>query len=252
MKLSTSYSRMAFICLCAALVACVSATDVRAITNYSQDFEGLDPNDLSVGPLGGDGWLVGANVFDPNGAFLYNYFAFPAPNGSGGFSNLSTAGTGAPVGNVGLVVFSDYNNGDHGVGNLIEANVFQEQTIVPSNVGKTADFSFIAAPGDLGGATTALAFIKTIDPNNGNLTNFVTQDTTSLPAGNSSYTLSLPIDPGLVGQIFQFGFLNVASNFDPSGVNYDNVNLAIPEPATFSLAILGACTMLRRKRRNTR
>ena len=249
MKSFSNLSRMAFVCLCAALVACVSATDVSAITNYSQDFEGLDPNDFSVGPLGGDGWLVGANVFDPNGAFLYNYFAFPAPNGSGGFSNLSTAGTGAPVGNVGLVVFSDYNNGDHGVGNLIEANVFQEQTIVPSDVGKTADFSFIAAPGDLGGATTALAFIKTIDPNNGNLTNFVTQDTTSLPAGNSSFTLSLPIDGSLVGQLFQFGFLNVATNFDPSGVNYDNVNLAIPEPGTICLAGLALTAFVGMRRR---
>ena len=64
-----------------AVVACLVAapTSWAALTTYSQDFEGLNQADPSA--LGNDGWLVGANVFDSGGGFLYNYFSFPAPNG---------------------------------------------------------------------------------------------------------------------------------------------------------------------------
>ena len=66
-----------------------------------------------------------------------------------------------------LSVFSDYENADeHLAGNLIEANVFQEQTIGPDDVDKTWVFEFQAKKPAFGGVTpptTALAFIKTID-----------------------------------------------------------------------------------------
>ena len=246
MKLFSVFTRIAFVCLCAALVLGVAATDALAISSYSQDFESLDPNSATV--LGDDGWLVGANVFDPNGTtFLYNYFAFPAPNGTGAFSNLTANGT-APVGAQGLVVFSDYNNGDHGVGNQIEAIVFREEAIVPSDVGKTATFTFVTTPGDLAAPTTATAFIKTIDPGAGfATTNFVPVDMTSAPSG--TYTLTLPIDGSLVGQLFQVGFQSTAANFTPSGRNYDNINVSIPEPGTISLAGLGLCAIAGFRRR---
>lgn len=243
---------MKFLCCLLAVVAMLltSGSAEAQLSPYSQDFETLDPNSPSA--LGDDGWLVFANVFGPGGApFLYNYGPFAAPNGSGGFSNVTTSISGAPVGDGGIVTFSDYNNGDHGVGNLIETNVFQEQIVGAGDVGKTATFSFVAAPGDLGGSSTALAFIKTLDPGAGfALTNFLTFDTTSLPVGNTSGSLSLPIDGSLPGQIFQFGFLTEATSFEPSGVNYDNINFVIPEPGTISLSAIGACALLCRKRRN--
>jgi hypothetical protein len=69
-----------------------------------------------------------------------------------------------------------------------------------------------------------VAFIKTLDPSNGYaLTNFLTVDTSALPATWGTYSLSLPITAGLVGQILQIGFSNTATSYISSGVFYDNI-----------------------------
>lgn len=72
--------------------------------------------------------------------------------------------------------------------------------------------------------STAVAFIKTLDPNaNFNLTNLVEQDTTDLPDTWERYSIELEVDAGLEGQILQIGFAATATNFEPSGVFYDNL-----------------------------
>jgi hypothetical protein len=73
--------------------------------------------------------------------------------------------------------------------------------------------------------STALAYIQTLDPAAGfNRTNFVTEDTTNLPEDWARYSISVDLtDPLLEGQLLQFGFSATASNFEPSGVFYDNV-----------------------------
>ena len=194
------------------------------LADYSQDFESLDPTGPTV--LGDDGWLVGANVFDSSGGFLYNYFAFPAPNGNGAFTNVAVGEGGIDQGDQQIVVFNDYNNTDHSdTTNVIEANVFHEQIIGAADVGSTWTFSFDAALGDIAGSSTALAFIKTLDPNNGfNTSNFLTVDMTSIPSAWNSYSIDILITAGLSGQILQFGFLNTASSFEASGIFYDNVS----------------------------
>jgi len=217
------------------------------LTAYSQDFEGLDATSASA--LGDDNWVVFANVFNPAGdTFLYGYGVFPAPNGSGAFSNVAVGEGGPAQGAQQLVTFSDYNNPDHGVGNIIETNVFQEQTVGASNVGETWTFSFDSKLGDIGGSSTAGAFIKTLDPNAGfALTNFISQDTTNTPATWTGYSLDITIDASLVGQIFQIGFITTASNFESSGVFYDNVNF-VPAPSAAALLALGGLVGARRRR----
>lgn len=230
----------------AALAAFASFPAHADLAAYSQDFEGL--NMASPTALGDDGWLVGANVFDPGGNFLYNYFAFPAPNGGPAFSAITTGQGGPDQGAQQLVVYNDYNNADHNVGNLIEAVFFREWTIGAADVGSTWTFTFDAKRGDIQPPTTARAFIKTLDPDNGFAqTNFVVQDTTSLPIEWGTYSLQLNIDASLVGQIFQIGFDSTTSNFTPSGNVYDNINF-VPTPGSLALLAIGGLAGVRRRR----
>lgn len=197
-----------------------------ALAPYSQDFEGLALP--SPGGLLGDGWLVYGNVFSPGGTYLYGYGPFPAPNDGAAFCAIAADEGGAEQGAHQLSVYSDYNNGDHAAGNLIEANVFQEQTILPADVGNVWIFEFQAKLGNLVAPSTAAAFIKTLDPGAGYaMTNFITADMTAIPTTWSGYSLSITIDSSLAGQILQFGFMNTATYYQSSGVFYDNVNFRL-------------------------
>ena len=202
---------------------------------YNQDFEGLDQAD--TGALATDGWLVFGNVFNPDGSYVYGYGPYPAPNDGAAFSRIAADEGDAGQGAQHLVVFSDYNNGDHGIGRLIEANVFREQRVGIADVGTTWRFEFDARRGNIEGGTTALAFFKTLDPAAGYaLTNFITIDMTAVPATWNRYSLSIFIDPGLVGQILQFGFLNTATNYEGSGIRYDNIGFGF-EPLSVSFDV---------------
>jgi len=206
---------------------CLAPTFVLAdLAPYSQDFEGLipAPQDLPATSLGDDGWLIFANVFDSSWNYLYGYGTFPAPNNGQAFSAV-VAGEGSDEqGAQQLSVFSDYNNGGHGLGQFIEANVFRERVISAADVGGTWRFEFDAKRGNIGGSTTARAFFKTLNPATGySLTNYLWIDMTNVPTSWESYQLSIFIDPSLVGQILQFGFLSTATNYEGSGVFYDNV-----------------------------
>ena len=193
-----------------------------ALTFFEQDFEGMDAGSPSA--LSANGWLIFANVFNPGGGYLYGYGVFPAPNGTGAFCAVAVGEGGGAQGAQQLSVYSDYNNVDHAVGNLIESITFQEQTIVAADVGQTWYFDFDAKLGNLGGATTALAFIKTLNPAAGYATtNFITEDMTSTSTSWTGYQLSITIDASLVGQLLQIGFANTASNYEGSGVFYDNI-----------------------------
>jgi hypothetical protein len=193
-----------------------------ALVPYSQDFEGL--NQASVTALGDDGWLVFANVFGPDWGYWYGYGVFPAPNDGGGFCQIALAEGGAAQGAQQLVVFSDYNNVDHANNAYIESNVFQEQAIEAGDVGVTWIFDFQAKMGNLELDSTALAFIKTLDPNNGYATtNFITLDMTAIDTTWNDYSISIAIDGSLEGQLLQIGFSNTATLYQGSGVFYDNI-----------------------------
>ncbi len=192
---------------------------------YSQDLEGLDQADPSA--LANDGWMVFANVFGPDWSYWYGYGPYPAPNGGPGFCGIDLGQGDPEQGDQQLIVYNDYNNANHGDGSnaIIEANVFQEQIIGAADVGKTWRFEFDAKLGNLEGASMAAAFFKTLDPNAGYaLTNLITVDMTTIPDTWDSYSTSIFIDASLEGQILQFGFMNWASNYEGSGIFYDNIN----------------------------
>ena len=187
-----------------------------ALSPYSQDFDGLTLSDPAA--LSSVGFKVFANVFGPDWGYWYGYGTFPAPNGSGGFCNVAVDGGQQ------IVVFSDYNNGNHADGAHINSLVFQEQTIGAGDVGEIWTFNFAGKRGDLAGASTAGAFIKTLNPAAGwSQTNYLTVDMTGAPTSWSAYSITIMIDASLVGQILQFGFESWATFYQPSGVLYDNV-----------------------------
>ena len=210
--------------LAAAFLLVAPLASHAALTSYTQDFEALVQAD--PGALGADGWKVFGNVFSPDHTvYYYGYGPFPAPNNTGAFSGIDfNSDPGHAAQN--LVVISDYNNGGaHAAGHQVEANVFQEQVVGAADVGNTWTFKFDAKLGNLASPTTALAFIKTLNPATGySMTNFITVDMTAIPSTWNTYFCSILIDASLDGQILQFGFANTCSNYTPSGVFYDNVS----------------------------
>jgi len=194
----------------------------------NKDFETLNPVD--TGALAGDGWLVFGNVFDPGFNYMYGYGPYPAPNAGGAFCNVATGQGGPAQGAQQMVVFSDYASLEHGNGNLVEANVFLEQMVGAADVGQTWVFRFDAKKGDILSPTTALAFIKTLQPPSYVMTNFITLDTSNLPITWGTFMLSIDIVPALEGQVLQIGFANTTTGYIPSGVLYDNINFAPQTP----------------------
>lgn len=231
----------------AALLVFSPALTWAALTPYSQNFEGLSNVDTDA--LANDGWLVFGNVFNTDSSYDYGYGAFPAPNDIGAFSGVDVGQGGPTQGAQQLVVYSDYKNlGAHGSGQLVESNVYQEQMIDAGDFGSTLHFEFDAKLGNLELASTASAFIKTVDPDDGyTLTNVVTIDMTTIPTTWDRYSLSFSIDSDLRGQLLQFGFLNTAANFEGSAVFYDNLDFrieraeqAVPAVGPIGLLLLGS------------
>lgn len=215
--------RLPAIAVLAAAFLCLAPSASRAdLVPYSQDFEGLVQSDPNA--LANDGWWVYGNVYDADSTWIRGYGSYPAPNHALAFCAIAVGEGGVEQGDQQLSVFSDYENTDHALGYLIESNVFHEQPIGAADVGNTWIFEFQAKLGNLEGTSSALAFIKTIDPNSGyDMTNFVTVDMTSIPTTWGGYSVSLPIISELVGQLLQFGFANTTTAYQGSGVFYDNV-----------------------------
>ena len=233
--------RIRIVTILATVILCLTPTSAWAdLAPYDQDFEGLVQADPAA--LANDGWLVFGNVFNADWSYAYGYGVFVAPNGGPGFSAVAAGQGDAQQGAQQLVIYSDYNNADHANGRFIEANVFQEQIVGAADVGSTWLFEVDAKRGDIAGLTTARAFFKTIDPNAGfALTNFITNDMTGIPYAWDRYSLSIYIDQSLVGQILQFGFLSLATGYEPSGILYDNVDFRL-QPLQASLDIKpGSC-----------
>jgi hypothetical protein len=215
-------NRATAILVAAVLICLIPAASHATLAPYSQDFEGLDATSPTA--LSGDGWLVYGNVFTPDWIYIGGYGAFPAPNHSLAFCQIVTDQGGPEQGLQQLVVFSDYENLDHAAGNWIESNVYQEQTIAQEDTGTVWAFAFNAKRGNIEGASTAFAFIKTLDPDNGYATtNLITVETTAIDTLWGGYGMSIAIADTLAGQLLQFGFYNVATNYEGSGIFYDNL-----------------------------
>jgi exo-beta-1,3-glucanase (GH17 family) len=218
---------------CGAGETCVNnaCEGAALVCEYEQDFEGLGLPADDAAALTNDGWRIFANVFQPDGTtYIRGYGGGGAPNGGDGYSAV-VAGEGGPdQGEQQLSIYGDYiNQPDQTAGNVIESNVYQERTIEAGDVGNTYTFTADFKRGNIEGASTALAFIKTLNPAAGfETTNFITEDTTNADTNWNTLSIEITIDAGLVGQLLQYGFQNTSSNNQGSGIFYDNVSFCAP------------------------
>ena len=246
-------------------VSLLGSTASAQLSNFFEDFESLDRTDAAA--LSNAGWL-GAAAGIPDGGGFQFFAGFAAGNDIANpvnsvISDVPSGGA-PPVGNQGLVVFTDFNSSIHtdqpnsGFEDLV-ISIFQERTLVAADIGSTVEFSWIADGNAVppSADTLAEAFILTLDPNNGfAATNALAVDTTltadgALAAG--SITLDLT-DPALDGQIFQFGFRTTSSSGNGAAVDYDNVALtvnSVPEPSSLMALAMGSVAMIARRRRKS-
>ncbi|MEM9914417.1 MAG: PEP-CTERM sorting domain-containing protein [Planctomycetota bacterium] len=244
------------------LSAVVAPAGFGQITNYSQDFEGLNAADPAA--LANDGWNFFATGFNPDNSVSFTFGPIGAANNSGApntslISTLSSGGE-PPAGQQGLLFLSDYFSPLHSDPNDLrdlELAIFQEQIITAADIGSTVTFSWLtdgnAAPPT--GDAVAEAFLITLDPNAGfSRTNDLSFETTAIADGALSVnSLSLDLtDAALEGQILQFGFRNRSSDGEGSAVDYDNINFVVPEPASLALVGLGGLMMVSRRRQANR
>jgi hypothetical protein len=277
--------------VCACIFSLISISSHAALVSYAQDFEAVNAADAGALGYFGENFKIFADVWGADGGyatvdsdiFLYNYGPFSAPNGGPGFSAVASGEGGVAQGTQYLTVYSDYNNSDQAAGGscgssgcTINTSVFQEQTIDATDIGSTWTLTFDAKSplsggifdaaldngGNIDNPTSAYAFIRTLDPYAGYATtNHIRIDMTDISNTEwGSFSISLNIDSTLDGQIVWFGFNNVTTDYDSSGLYYDNIcfdntggcptALATPIPAAawlFGSGLLGLIGMARRK-----
>jgi hypothetical protein len=280
----------------AAAIAYAPASNA-AVASYAQDFEAVNAADAAaLGPFG-ENFKVFADVWGKAGAsnatvgtdiFLYSYGPFAAPNGGAAFSAVAGGEGGVNQGTQYLNVYSDYNNADQAIGGgscgatqscTINTSVFQESTIAATDIGSIFTLTFDAKSAFAGGIfdaaldnggnfntpTSASAFIKTLNP----LAGFATTNDIRIDMTNVSNTvwgqfvLSIDLsDAALAGQIIQFGFNAVTTQYDNTGVYYDNICFdnaggcpgtpnPVPVPAAvwlFGSGLLGLVGVARRRK----
>jgi hypothetical protein len=231
----------------------VAQTSWANLVEYTQDFESLNAADGAS--LTNDGWLVFGNVFDGSGNYKFGYGPFGAPNGGSGFSAIDSGQGGAAQGSQQLSIYNDYNccalggnpTDDEGHGNGTD---IVEQTIGTGDIGSLWTFAFDAKEGNIAGSSTAAAFIKVLDSTTFETLAFLTFDTTNIGTSWSGGSIDINIDAAWDGDLLQFGFLSTASNFEGSGVFYDNVSLTlvpIPAAAWLFASGLGLLGWVRRR-----
>ncbi len=240
-----------------------------ALTAYTQNFEGMTPNqgfsdpDIPfVNDLEADGWQIYGIVYDANpypspGAanITGQYGPFPAANGDpGSIQGVATGQGGPSQGDVVLSKYSDYNNRDGQAAGYVSASTYQEQTVGAGDVGNIWRFGYDAKMGNLENDSSAFAYMLTQDFTNKEEV-FLSNDSTNLPIEWLRYDIDLLITAAMVGDNLSFGFGATATGDNGSGVFYDNLSFAelapVPVPAAvwlFGSGLIGLVGVARRRK----
>jgi hypothetical protein len=205
-----------------------------ALASYSQNFESL--NAISSTALRDAGFVVYSNTYTDQGLTNLVNSTGPNPgrNDYRAYAQLASGEGDLAQGNQQLFVFSNYLSPDQST-HYIDALTPQQQTIGADDLGSTWSFSFDAKQGDIGGTSSAFAWIRAID--SGNILGETSLDTTSLGINWGSYSVSLLIDPSWNGKTLEFGVKSAATGYATSGVYYDNFSLSGPPSVPVPAAI---------------
>jgi len=292
-----SQPKTALTVLTLAMAVAYAPASSAAVTAYAQDFDALDASSATaLGPFG-EGFTIFADVWGKAGGdatvgsdiFLYSYGPFAAPNGGPGFSAIAGGEGGVNQGTQYLNIYSDYNNPDQTGGGAcgpdgctLNTSVIFENTIDAADVnGDIWTLTFDAKSpfangifdgtaangngGDINNPQSASAFIKTLNPAAGYATtNDIRVDMTTVSNTDwGQYSISIDLsDPLLAGQLIQFGFNAVSTEYGDSGVFYDNICFdntggcpgspnPVPVPAAvwlFGSGLLGLVGVARRRK----
>ena len=189
--------------------AALAFGNAQAAINFQTDFE--SPTALTE-----DNWAAFINVFSPDCSSQY-WYGYPyAVTNSGPQVAALAPGATSQVANI----YSDYDNANQGDG-CVEANVYQQFEITESDVGDY-DFSYdVELPPDPANVGTAVnGFIKVFNSDFS-----ATLDSVVQSSSPGSKTLTITITPDMVGGFVQFGFNNYSTDYDPTGMYYDNVSI---------------------------
>mgnify|MGYP003675214973 CR=1 FL=1 len=239
-----------------------------ALTTYTQNFEGMtpnqgfsDPDNGFVNDLEADGWqiygiLYATNPYNnPGAAILGQYGAFPAANGGdGSIQGVATNQGGPSQGDVVLSKYSDYNNQDGQSTGYVSASTYQEQQIGAEDVGSVWRLSYDAKKGNIEADSSAFAYILSQDFEDSG-ESFVSNDTTNLSEEWLRYFVDIAITADMAGDNLTFGFGATSTKNNGSGVFYDNLEFSqvspVPLPAAawlFGSALIGLAGLASRRK----
>ena len=268
---SNNHFKFSMTALALTATVAFAPTSSAALVTYTQDFEGMTPNQGFSDPdavppfvndLDADGWQIYGIVYETNpynnpaAIIAGQYGPFPAANGDpASIQGVAIGQGGASQGDVVLSKYTDYNNrGAMDAGQYVSASTYQEQTVGAGDVGSTWRFSYDAKMGNLVPDSSAFAYILTQDFVNGGEA-FSSNDSTNLPAEWNRYFVDLEISADMIGDNLTFGFGATAANYNGSGIFYDNLEFAevsaVPVPAAvwlFGSGLLGLVGVARRRK----
>ncbi|OUX37373.1 MAG: hypothetical protein CBE26_03500 [Kiritimatiellaceae bacterium TMED266] len=219
---------------------------------YQEDFETLGAGDaLPYGGAGNNaGWKWAVEGRNNAGDWVWGHYPDEAANGN--IYEVETGQAGPDQGSFTLRSYADYN-ADHDSADQIYTYLRHEYTVSAADAALgTITFDFDYKNIGLVAASNSAAFvtIQVVDSISGSFAMLVSDEHEIVEANTNWGSGQISIDVAAhEGQLLQFGTRTHTTQWGPSGIALDNVDVqSIPEPATMGLVDLagGAIMVLRR------
>lgn len=217
---------------------------------YQEDFEGLGLGDTLPYNGPNDGWKWAVEGWNANRTgYAWGYYPEEAANGSIYEVETGQAGPGQGVNT--LRSYADYG-ADHNSADEIKTMLRYEYTVTAADAALgTITFDLDYKDIGLVAASNSAAFatIQVIDSLSGSFAT-IDSDSVEIFEGDAWTGAQLSINvSGQAGQLVQFGTETWDTQWGPTGVGIDNINVqAIPEPATLAfMGIFGGLMLFLRR-----